>query len=87
MDEISAIQTWLQIGTSTGFVGLAWYLIVVALPKMQERCDTHSERQLREFKEQINEIVQRHEKTVQVLTASHERQIDLIKQIKTCTDK
>ena len=76
--EMAAFQTWLQIGTSTGFVGLAWYLIVVALPKMQERFDTHSDKQLAEFKEQLRFIVDRHEQTVATITMAQEKQIDRI---------
>lgn len=78
METVPEIQTWLQIGTSTGFVGLAWYLIVVALPKMQERFDQHADRQLAEFKEQISVVTQQHQATVIALTASQEKQIDRI---------
>lgn len=78
MEGMPEIQTWLQIGTSTGFVGLAWYLIVVALPKMQERFDAHSDKQLAEFKSQINVITQQHQATVIALTQSQEKQIDRI---------
>jgi hypothetical protein len=76
--DFTLLQGWLQIGTSTGFVGLAWYLIVIALPKMQERFDNHSDRQLSEFKEQVRFIVERHEKTVETITAAQEKQIDRI---------
>lgn len=78
METVPEIQTWLQIGTSTGFVGLAWYLIVVALPKMQERFDTHADKQLAEFKEQITVVTQQHQQTVMALTQSQEKQIDRI---------
>jgi hypothetical protein len=73
--DMAAFQAWLQIGTSTGFVGLAWYLIVVALPKMQERFDAHSDKQLSEFKEQLRFIVERHEQTVSTITLAQEKQI------------
>jgi hypothetical protein len=76
--EMATFQTWLQIGTSSGFVGLAWYLIVVALPKMQERFDAHSDKQLAEFKEQLRFIVDRHEQTVATITMAQEKQIDRI---------
>jgi hypothetical protein len=76
--DMSNFQTWLQIGTSSGFVGLAWYLIVIALPKMQERFDMHSDKQLTEFKEQLRFIVERHETTVQAVIAAQEKQIDRI---------
>jgi hypothetical protein len=75
-----AFQGWLQIATSTGFVGLAWYLIVIALPKMQERFDLHSDRQLLKFEEQVRFIVERHEATVEKITAAQEKQIDRILQ-------
>lgn len=78
METVPEIQTWLQIGTSTGFVGLAWYLIVVALPKMQERFDAHADKQLAEFKEQITVVTQQHQQTVMALTQSQEKQIDRI---------
>jgi hypothetical protein len=76
--DMASFQTWLQIGTSSGFVGLAWYLIVVALPKMQERFDAHSDKQLSEFKEQLRFIVDRHEQTVATITTAQEKQIDRI---------
>jgi hypothetical protein len=76
--DVANFQTWLQIGTSSGFVGLAWYLIVIALPKMQERFDAHSDKQLIEFKEQLRFIVERHEVTVQAVIAAQEKQIDRI---------
>ena len=76
--DVANFQTWLQIGTSSGFVGLAWYLIVIALPKMQERFDAHSDKQLSEFKEQLRFIVDRHEATVQAVIAAQEKQIDRI---------
>jgi len=76
--DVGAFQTWLQIGTSTGFVGLAWYLIVVALPRMQERFDANSDKQLSEFKEQLRFIVERHEVTVQAIIAAQEKQVDRI---------
>jgi hypothetical protein len=76
--DMSNFQTWLQIGTSSGFVGLAWYLIVIAQPKMQERADVHSDKQLAEFKEQLRFIVERHEATVQAVIAAQEKQIDRI---------
>jgi hypothetical protein len=76
--DMAAFQTWLQIGTSSGFVGLAWYLIVVALPKMQDRFDAHSDKQLSEFKEQLRFIVERHETTVQAVISAQEKQIDRI---------
>ena len=78
--DVVAFQSWLQIATSTGFVGLAWYLIVIALPKMQERFDAHSDRQLQKFEEQVQFIVQRHESTVEKITAAQEKQIDRILQ-------
>jgi hypothetical protein len=78
--EVVAFQSWLQIATSTGFVGLAWYLIVIALPKMQERFDAHSDRQLAKFEQQVQFIVQRHEATVEKITAAQEKQIDRILQ-------
>ena len=83
MEDISQLQSWLQLGTSTGFVGLAWYLIVFALPSMQERFDKHATSQLNEFREQLTSIVQRHEKAVETLTNGHERQIQIIMQIKS----
>jgi len=76
--DMASFQTWLQIGTSSGFVGLAWYLIVVALPKMQDRFDMHSDKQLSEFKEQLRFIVERHETTVQAVISAQEKQIDRI---------
>jgi hypothetical protein len=76
--DMTQIQSWLQLATSTGFVGLAWYLIVIALPKMQERFDAHSDRQLSEFKDQLRFIVERHESTVEKITAAQEKQIDRI---------
>jgi hypothetical protein len=76
--DMASFQTWLQIGTSSGFVGLAWYLIVVALPKMQDRFDAHSDKQLSEFKEQLRFIVDRHEQTVATITTAQEKQIDRI---------
>ena len=51
--DVPQFQGWLQIATSTGFVGLAWYLIAFALPRMQERFDQHSDRQLAAFKEEV----------------------------------
>jgi hypothetical protein len=86
VEDITTLQTWLQIGTSTGFAGLAWYLIVVALPKMQERCDGHAELQIKEFREQIRDLADRHEKTVANIISSHERQIDTIKQFRGCSN-
>jgi Ni/Fe-hydrogenase subunit HybB-like protein len=76
--DMASFQAWLQIGTSSGFVGLAWYLIVVALPKMQDRFDMHSDKQLSEFKEQLRFIVERHETTVQAVISAQEKQIDRI---------
>ena len=82
--DMTQIQSWLQLATSTGFVGLAWYLIVIALPKMQERFDAHSDRQLSEFKDQLRFIVERHESTVEKITAAQEKQIDrILNQFKT----
>lgn len=78
--EVPSLESWLQIATSTGFVGLAWYLIVIALPKMQERFDAHSDRQLAKFEQQVQFIVQRHESTVEKITAAQEKQIDRILQ-------
>ena len=76
--DVTQIQTWLQLATSTGFVGLAWYLIVVALPRMQERFDNHSDRQLVEFKEQLKYMVTRHEATVEKIMVAQEKQIDRV---------
>jgi hypothetical protein len=45
---------------------------------MQERFDAHSDRQLAEFREQVRFIVERHESTVEKITAAQEKQIDRI---------
>jgi len=87
MENVTELQSWLQIATSTGFVGLAWYLIVIALPKMQERFDEHSKMQITEFRNQVKELIERHERQIEAMTKAHEKQIDLIKAIKTCQDK
>jgi hypothetical protein len=87
MESITELQSWLQIATSTGFVGLAWYLIVIALPRMQERFDEHSKMQITEFRNQIKDLIDRHERQIQSMNLAHEKQIDLIKAIKTCQDR
>lgn len=43
--ELGTVQSWVQIGTSAGFAGLVWYLLAIALPKIQERFDTTLARQ------------------------------------------
>jgi hypothetical protein len=80
--QIPEIQVWLQLATSTGFVGLSWYLIVYALPQMQERFDNHARSQIQEFRDQLKYIVDRHEKAIEVMTQAHERQIEIIMKLK-----
>jgi len=53
---------------------------------MQERCDGHAELQIKEFREQIRDLADRHEKTVANIISSHERQIDTIKQFRGCSN-
>jgi hypothetical protein len=72
------LQSWLQLATSTGFVGLAWYLIVIALPRMQDRFDAHSDKQFQRFEEQM-ELQRRHsEEVVKGIVERYERQLDRI---------
>lgn len=72
------LQGWLQIATSTGFVGLAWYLIVIALPKMQDRFDVHSDKQFQRFEEQM-ELQRKHsEDVIKGIVERYERQLDRI---------
>ena len=61
---VPAIQGWLQLATSTGFVGLAWYLIVLALPAIQRRFDEHSDRQMTAFSQEIKRISENHSEQV-----------------------
>jgi hypothetical protein len=82
MEEITNLQSWLQIGTSTGFVGLTWYLIVIALPKMQEKFDSQSTLQLQEFRSEIKNIFDRHEKQLEIINVNHEKQLQFLKTIK-----
>ena len=73
--DIPALQGWLQIATSTGFVGLAWYLIVIALPNMQRRFDEHSDKQMQAFSTEIERSATNHEKQIKMvveLMAKHD---------------
>lgn len=72
------LQSWLQLATSTGFVGLAWYLIVIALPRMQDKFDEHSDNQLRRFENQIDKITAQHEVVVKQIIERHERTIQVL---------
>jgi len=67
------VQGWLQLATSTGFVGLAWYLIVVALPKIQDKFDIHSKDQFERFEKQIDKIVTHFEKTIESILTRIDR--------------
>ena len=52
-ENVADVQTWLQIATSLGFTGLAWYLIIYALPAMQKRFDDHADRQMASFTAEV----------------------------------
>ena len=52
--EVKDIQGWIQIVTSGGFGALVWYLVAVALPKMQDRFDQHAARQQKQYLESLD---------------------------------
>ena len=76
--DVGGLQGWLQIATSTGFVGLAWYLIVISLPKMQARFDAHSERQMAEFVRQVEKLTDNHAAIVKQIGEQHEKHLDRV---------
>lgn len=76
--DISNLQGWLQLATSTGFVGLAWYLIVIALPKMQEKFDAHAERQLARFEYQMEKQWNHSETVITGIIDRYEKQLDRV---------
>ena len=76
MEDINSMQGWLQLATSTGFVGLAWYLVVVALPKMQERFDAHSDRMFERFEVQMEKQRTSHESVIKGIVDRYEAHLD-----------
>jgi len=73
--DLTQIQSWLQLATSTGFVGLAWYLIVIALPKMQDKFDAFAKDQQSRFENQIDKQNTHHESIVKSILERHEKLI------------
>ena len=72
MEEATQVQGWLQLATSTGFVGLAWYLIVYALPKMQDRFDVHSDKMFERFELQMDAQRKGHEEVIHGIVDRYE---------------
>lgn len=75
MEGSDTLQSWLQLATSGGFTVLAWYLIVVALPKMQERFDQHADRQMSEFKSQLKTLTDQQQATVEAMSKTQDRHL------------
>ena len=75
---MQGIETWLQLATSTGFVGLAWYLIVVALPREREQFMTFARDQLKTFESQIARIMNGHENVVKDMLDRHEKLVAVL---------
>lgn len=69
---------WLQLATSAGFTGLAWYLIIYALPKMQERFDRHADKMFDSFADQMDRQRVHHEEVIRGIVERYEKQLDRI---------
>lgn len=67
-------QSWAQLATGAGFAGLTWYLLAVALPRIQTRFDEHSDRQQAVFVAELEKIRTSHEMTIQRIIGQHEAQ-------------
>lgn len=70
------IQGWLQIATSSGFTGLAFYLIVIVLPNMQDKFDAHSNKAFDRFETQMQQQRSHSETVIQGITDRYESQLD-----------
>ena len=75
---IREVQGWLQVVTNLGFGGLVWYLLAVALPKMQERFDSHTDRQQKAFIEESEKLREAHAHTIASIISQHENQQERI---------
>jgi hypothetical protein len=76
--QTMGIEGWLQLATSTGFAGLVWYLIVISLPKMQDKFDAFAKDQQTRFENQIDKQNAHHEGVVKAILDRHEKMITWI---------
>lgn len=76
--ETMNIESWLQLATSTGFAGLVWYLIVVSLPRMQDRFDAFAKDQQLRFESSLDKGNTHHENVVKSILERHEKTVSWI---------